>query len=653
MAAPTTDPGPGPGSRVLGRALGLGLALIWAAMLVSPAVTERLPLPLAPLLGAAAVALGLNLDRMSARLPDLGWADADPFAGRRWIAALVFTLALRAPLLLDPSYGADPDAWRMVSTGHALWREGVYQASRLPGYPVPELLLSPLVAFCGPQISKLAVALVGFAALFAFDRLGRALGVRAMGLATAVLATAPTFIVQSSAVMDYVFALGALLAAALAVAQGRTLLGAGWVGVAFASRLTSALAGPPLVVWARLRGGTLKQAAQLALFGAQAGAVLFMPVMARYQMGFLQVSGAPASVEGASAAALGAIGLVPLLALGVALGDQLRPAPSPVSALDRGFLAINAVLFLGVFAVLPIQAGYLLPALTFLLLLGASTLRPQVLLILGLAGALSLGLDTMPGSVRGERLTRAAQLESADEVRAAAVEPGSVVLLGSSVAALVDARDDDLVPFEQPGPWKRILYDPATDVRYVARMPERLFEAARAEGRAVYVWSQAAEEWTVQNYGYSPLASGGVLLHGRSQDDRARKQAESWVTRPREAADRVEVKGRRVQISGWSQGVVRACLSPSAPVEAARRARGAVTLSGDPGPRGFKLVVLWLDADASKVGATPLLTGGADGRPVMLDAPLSPPAGAVEAQLCASVDGAALSATLTDVELSR
>ena len=657
MAAPTTDLGSGPGSRVFGRALGLGLALLWVGALLSPAVSALMPLPLAPLLGAAGVFVGLNLDRLWARLPGgealLGLADADPFAGRRWIGALALYLAVRAPLLIDPSYGADPDAWRLVSTGNALWREGVYQASRLPGYPVPELLLSPFVAFAGPQLTKLAVAAVGFGALLGFDRLGRALGARPMGLATLILAMAPTFIVQSASAMDYVFALGALLAAALAVAQGRVFAGAGWMGVAFASRVTSALYGAPLVIWARARGAQWKSVAQLALFGAQAGAVLFIPVMARYQLGFLEASGAAPSLEGASAAALGATGLPVLLALGVALGDQLRPSPSPVALMDRRFLAASAALGLLVFALLPLQAGYLLPALTLLLLLGAATLRPQALVILGLAGLLSLGVDAFPGSVRGEVATRAAMLDAGADVRAAVVKPGSVVLLGSSTATVMDVLYDDLVPFEAAGPWKRILHDPATDVRYVGHMSERLFEAARDEGRTVYVWSPAVEEWTLATYGYSPLGEGAVMLHGKTSADRARKQVESWVVRPKEAASQVKAKGERVEIRALEQGVVRACLSPNTPVDAARVAKGEVALSGEGERPGFKLVVLWLDEQGEKVGTSTLANARQGALTDEINTPLTPPAGAVEAQLCASVEGAGLTATLTNLELTR
>ena len=90
MAAPTTDLGSGPGSRVYGRALGLALVLLWGATLLSPAVSALMPLPLAPLLGAAGVFVGLNLDRLWARLPGgealFGLADADPIAGLRWFA---------------------------------------------------------------------------------------------------------------------------------------------------------------------------------------------------------------------------------------------------------------------------------------------------------------------------------------------------------------------------------------------------------------------------------------------------------------------------------------------------------------------------------------------------------------------------------------
>ena len=184
-------------------------------------------------------------------------------------------------------------------------------------------------------------------------------------------------------------------------------------------------------------------------------------------------------------------------------------------------------------------------------------------------------------------------------------------------------------------------------------LAERMFGVARAEGRTGYVWSPAVEEWTLEIYGYSPLGEGAVMLHGKTSADRARKQVESWVVRPKEAASQVKAKGERVEIRALEQGVVRACLSPNTPVDAARVAKGEVALSGEGERPGFKLVVLWLDERGDKVGTTTLANARQGALTDEINTPLTPPAGAVEAQLCASVEGAGLTATLTRLELTR
>lgn len=657
MASPPTETGTSALTRGASSALALLLFVAWVLAVSSPAVTALIPAPYAPILAGILVLVGVGVQRLSEGAPWSDtlerWADLDLFAGRRWVLTALVYLVLRAPLLLDGSYGADPDAWRMVSTGVTLWEEHSYQASRLPGYPVPEILLSPFVAFGGPQLSKLAVAAVGFALLYAFDRLGRALGARTMGLATLALATSPTFLVQTTSVIDYVFSLGALLAAMLTVARGQILPAAGWIGVAFASRVTSALYALPLLAWARARGEGWLRVGQLALFGAQAAAILFIPVLARYQAGFVEVPGAEPSLALASASILGAFGLAPLLAVGLLLGDRLRPAVSPVAWVDRAMVATGAAVGLTLFALLPQEAGYLLPPLVLLLLLAAATVRPAALALLALAGLLSLAVDTQPGSVRGEAAARAQQLQTIDEVLGTEVDHGSLVLLGSATYATLSAVSTRLVPFEDAGPWKRVLHDPDSDVRYVPHLPQRLFEAAQGEGRTVYVWSPSDDAFTSNNYGFSPLKAGAILLHGRSENDRERKRKEGWEARPREAVAYVTQSGREVELRGWSEGVVRACLTPTTPVDGARRVKGAWSLEGQVDKGGFKLLVIWQDAAGAKVGTTPVVAGrqATEEQAITLD--LTPPEGAAEAQLCASLDGVGMRATLDDVGLER
>jgi len=68
--------------------------------------------------------------------------------------AFIF-LVVRLPWLWT-GYGAETDAYRVALSGLHLWRDGEYLPSRLPGYPVHELLMAPLVALGGSVATNAA-----------------------------------------------------------------------------------------------------------------------------------------------------------------------------------------------------------------------------------------------------------------------------------------------------------------------------------------------------------------------------------------------------------------------------------------------------------------------------------------------------------------
>src|SRR5712692_1687428 len=61
--------------------------------------------------------------------------------------AAVFLL-VRLPWL-PTGYGAETDSYRVALSALHLWRDGEFLPSRLPGYPVHELLMAPFVLLGG------------------------------------------------------------------------------------------------------------------------------------------------------------------------------------------------------------------------------------------------------------------------------------------------------------------------------------------------------------------------------------------------------------------------------------------------------------------------------------------------------------------------
>ena len=123
----------------------------------------------------------------------------------------LFYLALRIPYL-DYGHGTDPDAWRVALTAHYLLENGDYFPSRLPGNPLHELLMTPLIAG-GWVVTNLVTALASLLGVYLFARIVAQHRLPYPGLLTIGFAFAPLLYINSIATMDYMWTLTALLGA--------------------------------------------------------------------------------------------------------------------------------------------------------------------------------------------------------------------------------------------------------------------------------------------------------------------------------------------------------------------------------------------------------------------------------------------------------
>ncbi len=636
------------------------LVALWSGALRSPALPDELPAAQALPLGLALLALGLALGpwlastRAGQAVTRL--AGMDLFGGRRPIFLLFAYLALRLPLLRGESYGADPDAWRVAASALRVWTDQTYAVSRFPGYPVVEIGLAPVLALGGAVGAKLAISLISFAGLWSFDRLGRRLGSPIMGLATLCLAVSPLFVISSSSVMDYAVALTGLLGSLLALADGHSGRAGALLGLAFGSRVTSAAFGLPFLLWSRATGAPWRLPLSFGIVAAISGILAFSPVLAVSGSRFLNLPPAAPDAPQAAQAVLATTGLLPLLALGFALGDALRglaPLPSPAvgtPTLNRGLALSVLLLSLAIFSRLPLQAGYLLPALAAGVLLLSLSVRAPSLLVVTLATVFAFSHEETPGSVRMEIAARADQMERVRFVTAIAVEPHAIVILGGAQYAVVEGLPLGLrePPTDR---WGRGRWEEARDLTFVPRLSKRSFERAREAGQPVYVWSEQVDAWTKKIYGYSPIEAGAELLTAQRAAIASEQGQSSWQA-PRALARFVEADGAELRLQGAPESPTRACLKPFVPVARAGHASGKVTLlSGADEAASLRVELTWKDAQGANVGTRRLVNLRAPGDGVSLDEPLDPPATAKTARLCAQVQGDGAVAVLAGLSL--
>ncbi|HOX84547.1 MAG TPA: hypothetical protein PKW76_06300 [bacterium] len=288
-------------------------------------------------------------------------------------------LLTRLPFL-RPGYGLDADAWRLATSADQIARTGVYEASRLPGYPIPEMVYA-LVPWHTDWFFNLIAALFSALAVVEFARIASRLGAARPIVLALILTLTPLFYLNSTVTMDYIWAMAFILLS-YRLLLDRRFAGAGiFLGVAVGCRLTSAIMVLPFLV-SLMRVApqptAKRQACRFVLATVLVSAISFLPVFLRYGLSFFAFheSGYPGVVQILYRLTVEVWGLLGLLGLFLVSGSVLfagRKTNSFLSIHTALFFVPTAVLVLILYLIaflrLPHEAEYLLPALPFFLLL--------------------------------------------------------------------------------------------------------------------------------------------------------------------------------------------------------------------------------------------------------------------------------------------
>lgn len=455
-------------------------------------------------------------------------AETDFSTGRPALVLAAAFLAVRLPLL-GGGYGADTDAYRVVLAARYFWAHGEYLPSRLPGFPLHELVTALLV-WGGPVLTNLSTTLAALAGVLVFARLCRLLRVPAPGLAVLGFAFTPYLIVTSTSTLDYHWALAALLTAYLLAVQGRPRAAGLLMGLAVGFRITSALFLPPLLL-VLLRQGRRQDAVRLTAVALVTAFVAYLPVAIPYRFRFLDYADSRVSPDGVIRVvgqwALGATGaLAVLAALAFSWRRVLALLRRAVVGHDRHPTAwlLAVALWTAAFLRLPVDLGYLVPIYPFGFLLLAVTLRralfAAVLAVILVAGVIDLDIQQLHNfdphiaartvrpswRVAGlpyDQMARRRWARYARAIPAASVPKHSVVLTmgafpdvavlhwGRLRYAIVERDRRAISMLSDNGS----LTDPARDVVYLAVSTPEVLARYRARGYAVYRVDPAGPDW--------------------------------------------------------------------------------------------------------------------------------------------------------------
>lgn len=303
------------------------------------------------------------------------------------LAAVVLT---RIPFLFA-GYGSDPDAWLVASAAAMLWHSGTYVASRLPGYPLHEIVSAPAVGVGGSTFSNATTLAAALCCVVVWWNIvsNRA---RSPVMLLIAFAWAPVFWQHSADTLDYVFSLLFILLAVLSALNNNVVWSGVMIGMAAGFRLPNLLITLPVAVLAfaqKVDGRRI-----LLCIAVACGIVVlaFLPVLmnhggviawlehTREEMSDIRFT-AQSRIESFLYRSVYFFGPLAVTLLLVALVKERVRIVHAIRSHD--WLTLTSLTGIGTFLLLffwiPLERAYLLPILPFVLLVADTFLSRRVL----------------------------------------------------------------------------------------------------------------------------------------------------------------------------------------------------------------------------------------------------------------------------------
>jgi hypothetical protein len=201
---------------------------------------------------------------------------------------LVLIFLSRLPFL-NYGYGAEEDAWGLAVTAKNIALNGAYEASRLPGHPLQELIYS-LVWNRGAFIFNMLTALISTAGIGFFIASFKKLNLPLALTAGITLAFTPIIYINSTNAMDYTWALSFIMMSFYFLLKKNPVISGIFIGLAAGCRLTSGAMLIPFAFWLLDRNDlkqSFKEIFKLASSVLIISFLVFIPVFKKYGMDFL------------------------------------------------------------------------------------------------------------------------------------------------------------------------------------------------------------------------------------------------------------------------------------------------------------------------------------------------------------------------------
>jgi len=293
---------------------------------------------------------------------------------RSKVLLVIAWLAIVAPQIVL-GYGSHGDAWLVGRAALQMWSSGRYVASRSTGFPLFEILVTPLVHAGGWYLSNLLSLAAGLALLFAFFRLADRGELSHPSPAILAMAFLPVVVTHSASTMDYVPALALMVWAYVLLREGRNKASAVLIGLACGFRLTSGLLILPWAIYVWKSRRSLRPVATGVLLATAVGTIAYSPVLLTYGIRTIHLTiqvDLPTRVLIGGYSALELLGIVQSVVVAAVLVYSLRRG-GPAAAVSEtpwyAFHVSNIAVWIPMFLAMPYKSAYLMPLLPSLILL--------------------------------------------------------------------------------------------------------------------------------------------------------------------------------------------------------------------------------------------------------------------------------------------
>jgi len=290
-------------------------------------------------------------------------------------------LLTRVPFLYD-GYGIDSDSWSLAITARNIAETHQYEVSRFPGYPVQEIVSA--IFYTGKFFTlNFLTAILSTIGILYFVLFLRTLHFRQPLLAAAALAFVPVVFIESTTAIDYMWALSFILVSMYYVSRHKLILAGLFLGIAIGCRITSGAMLIPFAIMS-LRGNNISEnivrIVKLTVVTLIIGATMYIPVYVKYGWSFFTYYDTPypAIPVVLYKFFIGVWGLLGSAALLLAIVLLLLPDSHvarkylfPRSVNEKYIIAwlIAVDLYIIAFLRLPMEAGYLIPIVPFIILI--------------------------------------------------------------------------------------------------------------------------------------------------------------------------------------------------------------------------------------------------------------------------------------------